>query len=154
MGWRHRQGEGRKLGRQARDAVMACFCGADSFTAVPGWVFPESCLNPTLVMTSRPSADELRPADKDDSGIESPGMLYSSSSRSETHPHLNSIQTNSTTISAGSAPAPAPGTSLVSRQRAELKSGHSGPVPALPLDCHVLAPEPWVRHQLMRWGSQ
>lgn len=82
MGWRHRQGEGRKLGRQARDAVMACFCGADSFTAVPGWVFPESCLNPTLVMTSRPSADELRPADKDDSGIESPGMLYSSSSRS------------------------------------------------------------------------
>lgn len=35
-------GEGRKLGGQARDAVMACVCGADSRTAVPGWVFLEA----------------------------------------------------------------------------------------------------------------
>lgn len=51
-------GEGRKLGRQARDAVMACVCGADSRTAVPGWVFLEAQLNPALAMPSRPLADE------------------------------------------------------------------------------------------------
>lgn len=39
----------------------------------PGWVFLEAWLNPGLVMTSRPSAGELKPADKDNSGTERPG---------------------------------------------------------------------------------
>ena len=86
MGWRCGQGEGRKLGGQARDAVMACVCGADSRTAVSGWVFPEAWLSLALLMTSRPRADELKLAGKDGSGTESPDMLSSSTSRSETHP--------------------------------------------------------------------
>lgn len=61
-------GEGRKLGGHAGDAVMACVCGVDSCIAVPGWVFPEAWLKLALAMTSRPSADELKPAVKDDSG--------------------------------------------------------------------------------------
>lgn len=107
-------GEGRKLGGQARDAVMACVCGADSRTAVPGWVFPEAWLNPAWAMTSRPSADEG--CSKDDSGTESPRMLYSSASRSETHSRPNSISSTPTRIWGVSALVPALRISLVSSE--------------------------------------
>lgn len=112
---------------------MVCVCGSDSRTAVPGWIFLEAWLTPTLVMTSRLSADEMRPTDEADSGIEGSRMLYSSGSRSETHSHLNSIQTKSTMIWGDVCSNSAPRTSMVSWQRAELKSGNPGLVPALPL---------------------
>jgi hypothetical protein len=59
-GWRHQLGEGKKLGRQAKDAVMVGVYRADSHTADLGWVFPQVWLSRALVMTSRPSVDELK----------------------------------------------------------------------------------------------
>lgn len=72
-GWRHRLGEGRKLGQLTIDAVMVCVCGLDSHTEELDQVFLETWLNPALVMTLRPSADELTLADKDNPGTQHSG---------------------------------------------------------------------------------
>lgn len=109
---------------------MACVCGADSRTAVSGWVFPEAWLSLAFLMTSRPRADELKLAGKDGSGTESPDMLCSSTSRSETHPISVQFSNNFWSV----CPSSTPRTSVVSCQKAGLKSGNSGLVPALSLD--------------------
>lgn len=99
-------------GKEAWQAGQRCGHGLCLWNGLPhcsSWLgFPRGLAQPKPGHDSEATTDELRPADKDDSGTESLGLLSvdSPASRSESHPHFNSIQTNSTILGV-SAPAPA-----------------------------------------------
>ena len=100
-------------GKEAWQAGQRCGHGLCSWSGLPhcgSWLgFPRGLAQPKPSHGSEATADELRPANKDDYGTEGPGLLSVDSppSRSESHPHLNSIQTNSTAMLGVSAPATA-----------------------------------------------